>query len=238
MSVTEAADDNSLRILINSKLREPYYFYDSDSLRQHTLPTRGIMIDIQAEIARKIGRRPVWKQLPRSQVEDGILTGQADVQCFVDKRWTERPQDYFWTETVLQSAEWMVSKKRNNDVLTLEKLRNKRIGTIVQYRYPEVEAAFGEQWKRDDADSDLVNLTKLLNDRVDAIVITELSLRYWRRNKPEFARVEWQHLLLNTHELRCLIAPSNAELQIAINEALQTLKSTHRIQAIINAYAR
>jgi ABC-type amino acid transport substrate-binding protein len=232
---SHANDDTSLRVLINSKLREPYYFYADQDKRERDLPTRGIMIDIQTEIARRIKRKPVWRLLPRSQIEDAVLTGQADVQCFIDKRWTERPQDYFWSDTVLVTTEWVIANK-NSAITALSAFRDKRIGTIVQYRYPELDALFGQHWRRDDADSDEVNLNKLQHNRVDAVVISDLALQYWQKHQRLRSPLNEQRWLLGQHDLRCLIAPRNASLQLVINDALAEMKKTQRIQMIVNAY--
>lgn len=237
MGLVRAADNPPLRILINSKLAEPYYFRDSSNPRQ--LPTRGIMIDIQAEIARKLNRPAQWIQLPRAQLENAILTGKADLQCFISKQWENRPQDYYWSEIILTVKSQLITLSKDDGALDLAKLNKRRIGTIVQYHYPELDKYFGVgKWQRDDADSDWLNLNKLLQGRIDAMEISDWSLQYWRKNKVELKASKFASATLSTEELRCLIAPRDPSLLLTLNDVISELKKSQRINAIISAYTK
>lgn len=233
--VAAHADQPPLRILLNSKLAEPYYFFAPASGKQTKRPTLGILVDIQQELAQELKRRPLWTQLPRAQLENAILHGMADVQCAIDKRWVQNRDDYLWTDTLLTASQVVVV----NDpaIHTLSDLKGKRIGTILLYRYPDLEAQIGvATWQRDDADADLVNLKKLSQQRLDAVIITQWALQYWQKTQPSLFRQTLRSLALNEQDLRCIVSPNNAILQHELNVAIAALQQRRHIQTIIRRY--
>ena len=131
-----------------------------------------------------MGLAPLYLALPRKRVEAALRDGAADLLCDLRPEWVDG-KGWTWSQSVF--ANNMIVASRSDTALParLAQLSGQRIGTILGYRYPEVEDQLGaRQFRRDDAATDDINANKLLNARFNYIFpircTTTISARFIR----------------------------------------------------------
>jgi ABC-type amino acid transport substrate-binding protein len=118
-----------------------------------------------AALARHMERQVRFVSLPRKRMADALEAGEADIMCSYLPAWTSG--DFRWSRPFIPVAEVLVSSNRVAAPRHLLDVKNKRIGTVLGFRYPAVELALGPGFIRDDAPTSYLTLRKWQVGRFD-----------------------------------------------------------------------
>lgn len=202
---------------------------------RHEDLSSGLLKDFGDALARELMLEPRYLVLPRKRVEAALLGGQADLLCDLRPEWLDS-KGWAWTETVF-SNNMIVAGRIDSPVLKhLSQLAGQRVGTVLGYRYPEVEQRLGAAFLRDDAVSDDLNTNKLLNSRFSYMLSNSLYYDYQRKAHPNRARLNPAVFAIRPFDTYCAL-PAKGRLDIdKVNRAIATLRKRGDMQAIYDRY--
>jgi ABC-type amino acid transport substrate-binding protein len=119
----------------------------------------GILKDLGEAIAGQLGRRARFDAIPSKRVWTVLREGGADGVCYVMPQWAEGEFD--WSRPLIPDGAVIAAHPSAPPVTRLAQLAGVRIGTVLGYHYPTVEAQLGKGFVRDDGPTMEHNLSKL-----------------------------------------------------------------------------
>ena len=139
-------------------------------------PASGLMVELLSQIAAKAGYKVITQEIPRNRVESMMRQNALDASPRA-REWTRAPNDFLFSEPVLQVRDVVLSRKNAPFAYsTPESLFGKRVGTVLGFVYPVLEPYFAKkQITRVDVASEKSLLAMLNLHRVDVVLINEFS---------------------------------------------------------------
>ncbi len=164
-----------IRAVVSETNTPPYAIFNADKVLQ-----AGLSKDIVDELGRKLDRTVSYLNLPRSRIEPWLLSGEADLACFLSPDWVAEPDHLEWTEPLFVTQQLLVRRKDSMAITAVQHLAGKRVGTTRGFTYPELEQVFrlGDVI-RDDAHSLQSNLLRLKQGRLDVVMTVDLSFHFY-----------------------------------------------------------
>jgi ABC-type amino acid transport substrate-binding protein len=216
---TQAADKAPLRYvekvdnLLDSAPQPPTIFQDK----------------LGAALARQLGRPVHYVRLPRNRIMSALESGDGDILCSYLPEWL--PGDVDWTRAFIPISEVVVTPARVKAPATVSQLRGKRLGTVLGFRYPELEKALGQDYIRDDAPSSILSVRKWLAGRFDYLVVPRnvIDKQIAAGNVPP------GYHILKVYEVKTMCAVSRkSEISVAtFNSALDALDKSGELPTIL-----
>jgi len=139
-------------------------------------------------------------------VEAPLVSGQADILCDLRPEWLEG-KDWRWSEAIFNNRQIVVSRSDTPALKKIADLKELRTGTILGYRYAEVEQVLGAHFVRDDALSDDANLAKLLRNRFAYMLTNSLYYDYQRKTSPDREQLNPQVFQVMSFDTYCALPP-------------------------------
>ncbi len=173
-----------------------------------------------------------------------LMTEQGRYDAVYNAYYSEERTKTFLYADPYTSSKIYVCAKKDKDIKfsTIQDLAKYRIGVVAGYiTSPEFDNA--DYLKKDPADSDIVNLKKLLADRIDLIIIDKYTAIYHLKTSPYFKEtasdVKFIEPVLS--ELPVYIMFSRAitdspQKQKDYNRGLKIIKSNNTYSRILRKY--
>lgn len=136
----------------------------------------GMHKDVGDELARRLGRTPVYRVLPRKRISAALVNGEADVLCLYESAWVPGPFD--WTRPFFPHQDVIVTDARWPRPQRLAELAGQPIATVFGYQHPALVAELGAGFVREDGPSAETNLRKMAAGRVRHAIISAAYLAY------------------------------------------------------------
>lgn len=202
---------------------------------RHGVLTGGLLKEFGDALARELNATPRYLSYPRKRVEAALIGGQADLVCDLRPEWLDR-KDWHWSASIFTNNMIIASRSDTSPLPQLAALAGQRVGTILGYRYREVEAALGTQFLRDEALTDEINLNKLLTQRFEYLLTNSLYFEYQRKVHPAGRQLNPSAYKVMSFDTYCALPPKG-KLQLAkVNHAIQAMKSHGEIQAMLSRF--
>jgi polar amino acid transport system substrate-binding protein len=116
----------------------------------------------------------------------------------------------------------------------LAELADLRVGTVSGYRYPQLDAALGSHFLRDDGPTAEHSLRKLLAGRSQYAIVEQLMADFQLRGDPEHRlRIE---LVVNRFQPQCAFSQRSKLDHAQMKRALDTLIDDGSIDKILAHY--
>lgn len=126
-----------IRFAVGTNWAPPYAEFQERQL------TGGILFELAGALGNASGRPVVFVTLPRKRQESPAATERLDIHCYFDPRWSERPDDYYWSSSLFDIDDVLVRHINAPAVYSLADIpRNTGIGTVLGYNYSELEQDF------------------------------------------------------------------------------------------------
>ena len=169
-----ASAGGQFRVSVNEANGPPFVLYDGQGRFQG-----GLARDIMGHLAERLNLQPVYLNLPRARVEPWLRAGKIDAACFLSPGWVADASKLRWSPTLFHIRQVIVSPPGATAVSGPDVLAGKRLGTLLNYRYPELEPYFStRRILRADAPSLASNIAKLRRGRVDAFLNDDIASLY------------------------------------------------------------
>ncbi len=195
----------------------------------------GLLKEFGDALARELHLTPRYLTVPRKRVEAPLAGGQADILCDLRPEWLDG-KDWLWSEAIFTNNEIVTTRIDTAAVRRVGELRRQRIGTILGYRYAHLEQPLGEEFIRDDASSDDLNLSKLLRKRFVYMLTNSLYFDYQRKVHPERALLNPVAFKVTSFDTYCAL-PQRGKLNLpTLDKAIQALKRRGEIQAMLERF--
>ncbi|WP_147822447.1 substrate-binding periplasmic protein [Salidesulfovibrio onnuriiensis] len=146
------------------------------------LPEYGVGSAIIAEACRRVGLKASFHFMPWKRAMDDVARGKYDA-LYSAYYSEERARTYALSRPYIHGQLVLCARKGNRLKWdgTIRSLAPYRLGVVLGYvNTPEFDGA--DYLQKDVAPSDLLNLSKLLNDRLDAVVIDKFQAIYLLKN--------------------------------------------------------
>lgn len=194
------------------------YQFENESL---PMATGGLIFEMSVAIAEELDDDYALVRIPRKRIPAQLNANKIDLICHNSMAWGHAfNDDVVWSKPLYSYANVLVGKK---EILHNwpEQVADARIGTVENYMYQEFEPLFKTQTlTRDDAPSVLINLKKLLADRVDYVVMSEIEFNYHKSFHPQLHRSSF---VIGKTDIRCSLSKKSPLTLQRLNRAIDQL---------------
>ncbi|MBH9551467.1 substrate-binding periplasmic protein [Inhella gelatinilytica] len=201
----------------------------------------GILPDLMHLLGLEMGVPVEWVRLPAMRAVTAMEAGEVDLQCPMHPDWWGSPVSAGrWSAPILTLRDVLVAAPDGPTHWPVKPVPSHpwRVGTVHGYLYPALKSEFvSGRMIRDDAPDQAAVLAKLARSRVPVGVVNEYALHAFNRER---ARHEGLRLLrvVSEVETRCLLAPQPRHEPRLILEALDRLRQSGRLKAVLDKYRR
>jgi polar amino acid transport system substrate-binding protein len=195
----------------------------------------GLLKDFGDALAERLQLTARYVLVPRKRVEWTLRTGKADIVCDLRPEWLDG-RDYRWSSAIFTNNMIVATRIDTPAVQSLRDLRGARLGTILGYRYPEIDAAIGKGYMRDEALSDDANLSKLVLHRFDYLLTNSLHFDYARSVHPARQQLNPSSLKISSFDTYCAIRQDSKLPIERLNSAIAAMHRQGAIERIMAHY--
>ncbi|MDI9246916.1 transporter substrate-binding domain-containing protein [Marinobacter sp. CHS3-4] len=198
----------------------------------------GIMWSVVDEIGRRLGYLVEAHQFPHKRVEQMLVEGKLDGTARA-KEWTERPQDFVFTDPIVKSEEVIFFPSDSpHKFEVIEDLFSLTIVTHLGYRYPNLEPHFASgEIKRFDVTSDrnVLNYT-MKGQELDAAVSDRLVGQWILRQEGIQNKFRASSASISEVGYRIMLRPGMETFAEAFNRELANMRSNGELDDILSRY--
>ncbi len=207
----------------------------------HTMPlasfyngelSGGFLKDFNETLAQRLGYKARFLSVPGRRVAIALTQGEADGVCFVMPNWIDG--QFNWTRAVIPAGGAILAHSNAPAVSSFESLANERLGTVLAYRYPEIEAALGARMLRDDATSSELLFAKLIAGRSRYAVMDQMSVAYYKKLHPD-APVRIDHVYVK-YKAGCAFSLSSRVKLTDVDRVLGVMVQDGTVDALLAKY--
>lgn len=226
------AGQTTLRVAVSQANGAPFVLYDADGGFRG-----GIAKDIIDTLAQALALRPEYLDLPRARVVPELLRGGIDAACFLAPAWVERPGRLQWSPPLFHIRQVIVSPAGADSVREPEDLFGKRVGTLLNYTYPELQPFFADgRIQRADAPNEKSNLAKLQRSRIEALLDIDLSILHLQARGQVPGDLRIDALWGEPNPVHCAFSQPFAERHPGWRGPLKRLVDSGQVQGWIDRY--
>jgi len=199
------------------------------------IATGGFIYEISVAIAEELQEPYSIVTIPRGRIPQEITSGGIDVLCHSSIRWNlPYKNDVGWSKPLYTYGNVLVAR---NPIKFKKpsKVQNTTIGTVANFYYADLEENFrNKKLYRDDAPSVGANISKLLGERVEYIIMSEIEYNYHRKLYPNFHRSSFVE---DKTEIQCNLSKKSTLTLAKLNKAIDHLAERKVLQKIYDRYA-
>lgn len=193
----------------------------------------GMSLELGQLLARQLGRELQMVALPRKRLLPELLQGRVDGACAYLPEWLPGPLQ--WSKPFFLQEYAIVSRADAPAPVSLEALRGQRLGTVLGFVYPELEAALGADFLRDDAPDAHASLRKLALGRLQHVAVSQRLLGYLQRSA-QFSAAVHPPLPVGQMATRCALGPSATVTLQQLNQAIDAIERDGSLAALYRRY--
>lgn len=227
-AVPARGEQAQLHVLIDGSIEMPQALFKGGEA------VDGLQVQLAREIGRRLGLGVRFHLVPRRRVAPMLADGtEADLICNTLPAWLPGPLQ--WSRAYLDDADLLVTAVRRPAPARLHDLVGQPIGTVSGFRYPEVEAALGSGFRRDDAPNALATLRKLALGRVDHALIGRVVFEYLLR-RGEVPLALHPPLPVSRVTTACALSPRSPVKLAQLDTVLAAMQADGSLARIVDRY--
>lgn len=194
----------------------------------------GLQVQLAQEIGRRLGRSVSFHLVPRRRVAQMLAEGhEADLICNYLPAWLPGPLQ--WSRPYLDDADLLVTAARRPALARLADAAGQPIGTVSGFLYPEVEAALGAGFLRDDAPNAAATLRKLALGRVDHALVGRVTFDYLMRRGDVPVELH-PPLVMARFKTACALSPRSGVRLAQLDAALAAMQADGSLTRLLDRY--
>jgi ABC-type amino acid transport substrate-binding protein len=171
----------------------------------------GLIKDIGDRTAQKIGARAIYTNIPRTEVDEALRSGETDIRCMTSPKYLRNAPLFIWTDEYMIEQDVFALRAGTEPVVrSIRDLDGKAVGAITGYVYakPLTDAITAGRIRRIDSPSLTASLAALAAGKVDAVVGSDILLGYTlSRNAQPGVTLVLSPYVLSRNNLHCAISP-------------------------------
>lgn len=223
-SKKESLDEKDTLVMATNAEFPPYEYYDGDTII-------GIDAEIAQAICDELGKELVIEDMAFDSIITAVTSGKADFGAAGMTITPKREKNVLFTDTYAQASQ-VVIVKEGSDIKTPDDVTGKTIGvqlgTTGDIYASELEDTTVERYNKG-----FEAVQSLLTDKIDCVIIDQEPAKVFVEQNEGLVILE-EHF--TDEEYAIAVAKDNEELQKAINEALEALKESGKLDEIVNKY--
>lgn len=226
-----AAEPTVLRVSVSTSWNLPIAQVEDNRLQS------GILMDLYQAIGQRTGLPIDPVVLPRKRIEGAVVSGAIDLRCYIHPKWTGASDDYEWSKPLFKLRDVLFAHEGTPALEAIARIpAGTPISTTLGYAYPKLDALFADgRLRRDDAVEEEKVLLKMTAGRTPYGLVNSLALDWYRKKVPAHRLAPWT-LEIDSQPIHCA-APKNAAVAPARTlAAIEELRKSGRIDAILRAY--
>jgi ABC-type amino acid transport substrate-binding protein len=197
----------------------------------------GILFDLGRALEAPLSAQVEFVVLPPNRQDAASLAGRFDLKCYLNAQWTTIPEHFVWSPSLFELADVIFGHASQvNPVNVTAIAPGASVSAVLGYIYPTLTPAFTSgQLKRDDSPDQEKVMLKVAAGRTPYGVADALALQWHQRNTDQHQTSSWR-IPVSQHEFRCAV-PKNGKIPATrILTALNGLKKSGKIEAILKRY--
>lgn len=201
-------------------------------LNDQQQPVAGMLYELYDRLSAGLGLSMHIAPVPRKLVGQLLLNGDIDIYCNATPEWFTEPA-FRWSPPLFIHRDVVVSRRNYADFASFLKQARGRIGTTNEYIYPTLQRLFQQgQLQRVDSFSPRESLASLQKHHLDAVVVSELELKYFLHQTDDLAV-----LVIAQNQIQCIYSPALSEAQVQqLNTQLTLLIKQGELIKIVDKY--
>lgn len=223
-SKKESLDEKDTLVMATNAEFPPYEYYDGDTII-------GIDAEIAQAICDELGKELVIEDMAFDSIITAVTSGKADFGAAGMTITPKREKNVLFTDTYAQASQ-VVIVKEGSDIKTPDDVTGKTIGvqlgTTGDIYASELKDTTVERYNKG-----FEAVQSLLTDKIDCVIIDQEPAKVFVEQNEGLVILE-EHF--TDEEYAIAVAKDNEELQKAINEALEALKESGKLDEIVNKY--
>ncbi len=226
--VSTRAHAQPLVVAITDNFAMPYILQGGNKVA-----AQGIVYEMLDELGQRLHLDVHYIVLPRQRLRPALKSGLAHLLPLANPKWYTDEPDLQWSPVWLEDEDrFVIHTKDRTRLQSIEDMHGKQVGTILGYRYPELEG-----WVvRQDARSLRQNLERLAHQRLDAVIDSAILIRYRLKYDRGFEQLLLTPIVAG-HSARHLglsrLAPVSIE---ELSQALQSMLDDGTVAEIVARY--
>lgn len=199
----------------------------------------GIIVDVMEAVADQLEDATLsYLNIPRKRQALSLALGDIHLIPIGNPKWENDPELYDWSIMLFQTRDvFVVSGESKFEIDKLEDLFGKRLGTILGYRYPELELMFENRTIFRENTKNLNSSFKMLqSNRVHAIINTDILVKYQLRSNPVTKNLVIANKTLKPDNIKMKISKRSPYTVEQLNAAIIQLKRDGVINRILSKY--
>lgn len=222
-----AIGGNHVHAAVPSGLPRPLLF-------EEVSPPTGVVPEYTQALLDLLGAKGTVSLLPHYRALNSLRSGRADFSCYSNRDWDDKPNELAWSEMLFYKREVILGPAPMPK--HLKDLKGKTIGTMLGYKYPNLEPFFkSKALLREDAPNDVANFSKMQTKRIEYLVVDEVFLDYAKKDFPQLEHGR-ERLFVQQYPVNCSMSKKSSVSVAALNEAIGKLKSSGKLEAIFKKH--
>ncbi|NML62191.1 transporter substrate-binding domain-containing protein [Massilia sp. RP-1-19] len=193
----------------------------------------GIQYDLGLALAKAMGRDAKFEILPRQRMLNALEKGTADVICNYMPQWLSGP--FGWSQPFLPTVEVLLTSIEAERPRKLSDVTGQPIGTVLGYKYPELEKALGDGFIRDNGPTTDASLRKLAVGRMRHVVTSEYIYHY-RLKQGDMPMAVHEPLVIKRHVTQCAVSPNGRVKVAEVNAGIAQMQRSGAVAEIVARY--
>lgn len=193
----------------------------------------GMTLELAQLLAQRMGVQLEAIARPRRRLVKTLQDGEADWVCAYMEPWLPGPLR--WSKGFFEHDELIVTRADHAAPRQVDDLAGHRIGTLLGFVYPELDAALGTAFVREDVSSAEANLRKLGAGRLAHAAVSRRVLAAAQR-EGRFTTPLHPPLLLRHYLTQCALR-EGAPIELAqLNRAIDQVQRDGSLRALYQRY--
>jgi polar amino acid transport system substrate-binding protein len=220
------ASEPHLRASYYSQNVAPQLFFDDKGR-----PNSGILFDISHAIALQLDMSLEMLPIPRKRIEQALTKNIVDMHCVANPSWY-MSQELQWSSVIYQNKDVLINRIGMTQLTDLSNYHQLKIGTTLGFIYPElIHYVDNENIQPITSPTPAGSYKKYREQHVSGFVSASIEASYFFKDAGDSV------IVMSKNNIHCVLAPSMKKTSVdRINEAIDYLKSTGQIKAILNKY--
>ncbi len=222
-----------IRIGIFETMGYPFNQFDA---KNHL--SGGLLKDVGDSISMQLGATPSYFPLPRKRVDQWLESGKIDVVCYTNPKWTDSPERFSWSTTILPQIERVVTRSGLAAPVAKDDFLDKRISLQLGFHYESIQPLFDSGKAIRLNETNLGLMFKAVEVGVaDALISSEGEIEGYFKEHPEKRQIfEISKSIFSNEETSCAISKKSSWNKAAIDKAIWTLERRGEFARVAKSY--
>ncbi|WP_374028300.1 substrate-binding periplasmic protein [Bdellovibrio bacteriovorus] len=231
-SLAKSSEPKVIRYGINSNYAMP--LINVERVQNTPKLEGGLLKDLGLALFKELNLDPTWILLPKSRVASNLNSGNVHLVCHLNEVWQPAIRDTVsWSHELYRSSNLIVYIG-GKPIHKAKDLYGKRVGGVLNFIYQYMDDYFKKGLiLREDGPNNESNIQKLLNGRIDYIIMSNLEFEYYKKI---YSSLESADLGMDEVITKCALSPKAPVSLEELNRAIDTIRKNGTLEKILKSY--